>query len=105
MGKHPQQATLWKKLGVDRNNIIQWSTPVTINVRWETDNRQITDSSGKEIRGSGYVFFPTAQFDIGDYVAQGEHDAVKPVASAYEIKNQRIITNMSGTRAEYRASI
>lgn len=103
MGKHPQVATIWKFKGVDFNNQPTFEAPRKVNVRWEDVNRLIIEANGREVRGRSRIYFPEDEFEMGDFIARGEWSELVPIRNALEIKNKSVITNISGTRAEYRA--
>lgn len=105
MTKHPHKATLWRYEGVDMNNMPSYAEPLVVNVRWEEEERLITDNTGKEIQGRGTIYFPEKLFKINDYIALGEHTDQFPISGSFEIKNQRSISNLSGTKWEYRALV
>lgn len=105
MSKYNQTITLWKHTGLDRSGVPTYSAPVTYQVRFEKQDRVIIDSEGREIRGSGVIYFETKVFDIGDYIAEGVYTELLPIKGSYEIKNERSISNLSGTQWEYRALV
>lgn len=82
-----------------------YSTPTTIKVRWEYQSKLMTDSKGREIQGQGVIYFSDKIFSIGDFIADGEYVDNTPVKGSFEIKNQRVVSNLSGTEREYRALI
>lgn len=104
-GKHNQVATLWKAGELDLDGIPSWSIPTVVNVRWEYNNKLIVDANGREIQGQGIVYFPDSDFNIGDFIYDGESVELTPSKGSYEIKNKRSISNLSGTEWEYRALV
>lgn len=105
MSKHNDTATLWKHDGLDLYGNPSYAEPVVITVRWEYQTKLITDSQGREIQGQGVIYFPEKVFDIGDYIADGEYTDLTPTRGSFEIKNERNVSNLSGTEREYRALV
>lgn len=105
MGKHPQRATLWSYQGVDMNNLPSYNNLGSFDVRWEQEQRLITDNNGNEMQGNGTIYFPEKVFSVGDFIVEGEHIDTTPIKGSYEIKNERSISNLSGTEWEYRALV
>lgn len=104
-GKHHQEVTIWRKGGLDMNGLPTWSAPIHTKVRWEEETKLFTDSTGREVRGSGTIYFPDKVFAIGDFIVKGTYTDATPVKGAVEIKNERSISNLSGTMWEYRALV
>lgn len=105
MSKYNQVITLWKYTGLDRNGVPTYDLPETHAVRFERQNRIIVDSEGREVRGNGVIYFQDKSFDIGDYIVEGEYYDSLPIKGSYEIKNERSISDLSGTQWEYRALV
>ena len=105
MNKHPQMVTLWRYEGVDLNNVPSYYNVGTFNVRWEDRSELIVNNDGKQSMGRATIYFPEKVFEIGDYIVLGDIPDINPPSNAYEIKNERSISNLSGTRYEYRALV
>ena len=100
--KHPHTMTYWKKGELDRHNQPQWDGPFTSKCRWEDSQRLFYTEDGHQSRGQSTVYTPENILTTGDKIYFGKVDSEEPPADSYEVKRPRAISNLRGTRTEYR---
>lgn len=105
MDKHPHTITIWKSLGTDWHGQPTWSAPIVKKVRWEDSQKLYITERGQEARGRSTVYCDTPIADFGDYIFLGESTEVSPPSRSYTVKDVRSVTNISGTRTEYRVIV
>lgn len=102
INKHPDKVTYWKAGGIDYMGQPSWDSPVTIDCRWEDEQRLYLTSDGREARGRSSIYCNFGGLDIGDMVAMGVSSEATPPTGSYEVKSPRVIKNLRGTRIEHR---
>lgn len=100
----PQTITVWRQDGIpDVTGQRGWTRRV-LKARYQSVNRLYVREDGESVRSLAYVYTKEDSLQIGDRVALGEFTNSSPstVKGAYDIKQRRVITNMRGTRSEFR---
>ena len=100
--KFPQTATIWKQTGLDMRGNALYGTPVKTHVRWEDTETVFIGSDGRESRGTAIVYLPDDLASVGDFISYGDSSSATPNSEAQQVKALRRVTNMSGSRTEYR---
>lgn len=103
--KHPHLITIWKLQGTDWHGNATFSSPVKKYVRWEDQQKLYITENGTESRGRSVIYCDTPIADFGDYLFLGDSDDASPPDRSYTVKDVRNITNISGTRTEYRVIV
>lgn len=103
--KHNHKMTYWLVGALDQYNQPTWGTPVTVDVRWEDSQRLFITEDGREARGKSTVYMPQGYVYLGDYVALGTFVSASPDVDAFEVRDARSISNLRGTRTEYRVIV
>lgn len=103
--KHPHRITYWKKGLIDRHGVPSWDGPYTAYVRWEDSDRVYWTENGREIRGRSFIYADEDILTNGDYAIFAVSCLESPPNASYEVKMVRRITNIRGTKTEYRYSL
>lgn len=100
----PQTITVWRQDGIPDVTGQRGWTRFVIKARYQAVNRIYVREDGENQRSLAYVYTKEDSLKLGDRVALGEFADTTPttVKGAYDIKQRRVITNMRGTRSEYR---
>lgn len=98
----PHTITRWRKSGVpDLTGNQPWVREV-LKCRFQAVNRLYVQESGEYARSLSYIYTKGDFLKIDDRVALGEFADTDPVATAYPIRQRRVISNMRDTRREHR---
>lgn len=103
------KATIWTQgNGLDIYARPIWNAPIVVDCRWEDVATTYTDANGDKQRSNSRVYIDRPA-SVGDFIAKGDFSDVspypEPVETAKEIRDFRTISNVHGTRTEYRALI
>lgn len=99
----PHTVTVWRP--IDDPDVFGKSCYDVFSVpcRFEERERLYTNEFGQHERANGVVYTQTRLLKKGDLVAFGDYQYERfPIADTYEIKNERHISNMRGTKTEHR---
>ena len=101
--KFPQEVTYWRKSGspdmYGRDTYIVGK----VKCRWEETSRQYLNEFGEHTRSNAYVYTIGDDLVVGDVVMQGDYTTnTTPISGSYPVRRRRAITNLRGTKTEYR---
>lgn len=99
----PHTVTVWRKSG-EADVYGKYSYNVfTLKCRFEQSERLYINEYGQHQRANGYVFTKNDDILRGDIVIMGKYNnSDEPVDGAFEIKMERHISNIRGTKTEHR---
>jgi hypothetical protein len=103
--KHHHWATIWVPASIDIYGSPTFGTPLKVKCRWEEGDRKYITENGTEAKGRNTIYMnPSYQEYITDgaYLFKGESSASSPPPGSWELKQKRVITNLSGTKSELR---
>lgn len=101
--KFPQWVTYWRKSG--EPDLYGKHTYVSgkVKCRWEETSRQYINEFGEHTRSNAYVYTIGDDLVVGDVVIEGDHtSSASPISGSYPVRRRRAITNLTGTKTEYR---
>ena len=101
-----QDATWWKKTGVDSFGKTTFSSPVPLKVRWEDRSQLVRKTDGSEVTSRSRVFLDR-EITEGDYIFKGTSIASDPkaVLRAYEVLIFRSTPSLDASLFEYKAMV
>lgn len=101
--KTPHIITIWTQLGEpDLYGKFQYEVK-TAKCRYEQSDRLYTNEFGQMVRANSIVYAYEDITKKGDLVIKGDFRySESPVDGAFEVKQRREVTNLRGTRTEYR---
>ena len=99
-----QTATYWGPGTSDGFGGFSYPAPVPILCRWEDNNERVRDADGNEFV-SRSVVYPDRDVDRQGWLYQGTSAEADPhdQAGAYEVRQVRIMPDLSGTLKEVKA--
>lgn len=98
----PQTITRWRQSGEpDIYGRRSWEREV-LKARYQQVNRMFVREDGENQRSLAWIYTKEDVLEIADHVALGEFTEEEPVATAADIKQKRVLTNMRGNRQENR---
>ena len=103
---HFQDATWWRKTGVDSFGKTTFASPVALKVRWEDRSQLVRKADGSEVTSRSRVFLDR-EITEGDYLFKGTSVASDPksVFRAYEVLEFRSIPGLDASLIEYKAMV
>jgi|SRR5690606_14539876 len=97
--KNIHKATLWRTLGLDRYGTPQYSQPEVIEVRWQYTDKVYTDSNGVSRIGKSLVYVDfNHEIKTGDFMYFGESNSLKPLSTAFSVKQISVTQSLSGKK-------
>lgn len=103
MREYPQTVTLWKKGANDGFGGTLFSSPTSLDVRWEHSMEKITDANGEEAISNAHVWFKEdGAVNRGDFLYEGISTATDPqdLNGAYEVRHIEKTPGISGNEIE-----
>lgn len=99
-----QTATYWGQMVNDGYGGGTFPAPVSISCRWQDDNQKAVDAEGNEFVSVSTVY-PDQELELGGWLYLGESVSTDPrsVYGAHEIKQYRVMPDLSGTLTEVKA--
>lgn len=106
LGSFPQTATYWEVTGNDGFGGKTFSTPVSLNVRWQDVNEKFVNANAEEVVSMSKVFLED-DVTIGSFLYLGTSVQSSPYdqSSAFEIKSFSKIVTMDGIEYERKAML
>lgn len=102
----PHIITVWKRNAEPDIYGKYTFTVDTIKCRFEQTERTYLNEYGQHERSRAYIFTMSDVLSRGDTVILGDYtSSVEPVDGAFEIKQERHIPNMRGTKTEHRYTL
>jgi hypothetical protein len=96
--KFLSKGLLWKKGPPDIYGQPTYGKPIVIQHRWEQKNGVFITREGRTQGYSSRIYIDVYA-DAGDRIAKRVTDSID---NSYEIKDARAISNVSGSKTEYR---
>ena len=100
-----QTFTIWQIDGLDINSQPSYIGPITIKGRHEQKASVFLNADGRETRGNSTVYTEDSGARLADLIFVGESVSATPAPGSQEIKDLQVISNLSGTRTEYKIII
>ena len=100
-----QKFTVWKIDGIDLNGQPSYLPPVTILGRIERKGSLFLNGDGRETRGDSTIYTEDSGARLADIIFVGESLSTTPEKGSKEIQDIQIISNLAGTRTEYKIII
>lgn len=97
--KNIHKVTLWRTLGLDRHGTPQYAAPEVIEARWQYTDKVYTDKDGVSRVGKSLVYIDfDHQIKTGDFLFFGVSDSVKPLSTAFSVKQISVTQSLSGKK-------
>lgn len=102
--KFPHTATVWRSDGTRDIHGRPLRQVFTIKCRYEEHDREYINEAGEHQRSNAYIYVKKIDdLQIGDVVIRGDFsDQESPVERSFPVRRRRVISNLRGTREEYR---